>query len=726
MKRKILIMMILFLLLLGGCKGKNKTIKSNGTDIAKVLLANERLEENNFESNDNLLSSGKKVFKEIKNSVTKYSKKEKKANVKKAFNKTGTKYTWSDAPNYSNFMSYFNSYADSIEYNADKGSELIDLAKASIKTIDTWIKLGGGQQILLSVDKNSETIISRTSNQYEICRRYQNDLGQNVYEMFITNTDTNAKSRMAYISGLKYEYTSIQDEVMTVVIANKDKGYWDVMATTYNEYYDKNNMTFSNMVIKDEAIYETIYNISFENGIFNEYFGETKIISGDGESDMLSIMNSSVSIFTTGINNLDCFYIYANDDEVGDSQSYENRDNYKILYNGNGKERSYFTDGYSEVIAKFKNGKELKKGDQLYDGNVEMYGTMISPISDIDFYGEINLIFKNNDIDFILDNLEKVLKDYDFSFKEDYQTLKSIIKFAVNDSLNFSEYYLWQNNHINSFEDINKSLEVERKLINDFENLYKKYKDNPVIKSKNQSKFNNNYQFLNLNIVSFGTISNIENKIVIKDLIIDIEKNSLLVVNNEYQISFALGIEDDGKYKKLVAIDFENPITKTYENTFANDKKNKFFQLTQNATIEIPILDEGNYTLLAYISTVTDGIRVSNPVSLEGEILENTIIKEDLNLTLKNNQNNQINVIVTKGALVYFELDGNYKYDELCLILETYAYKYGELRNGLLEKENNEKWEMIDSNKAITSGKYRLAYFNNSFEIESYIVVIIN
>ncbi len=305
MKRKFIIGVI-SLLLLVGCGNKTNP---EGVDIAKVLLANERLDEDDLSGD--IFTSGKKAFNQIKEMTKKYSYQSK--NIKSAFNKNGTRYTWSDSPEYSNFLSYFYSYADSIEHNAEKGSQMIELAKTSVQTIDCWIKYDGNNQILLNVDKNSETIISRDDEQYEICRRYQNEIGQNTFEMFISNSGTNYKSRMTYIPNLRYEYTSIQNDTLLVIVANKDKGYWDIMSTSYNEQYDENSMTFSNFVMKDEAIYETTYTIEKNNGITNEILGDIKLVSSNGKCDMLSISNNQFSIFTTGINGLDSFYIDAQD-----------------------------------------------------------------------------------------------------------------------------------------------------------------------------------------------------------------------------------------------------------------------------------------------------------------------------------------------------------------------------------------------------------------------------
>lgn len=720
MKKKNILLTITAIMALTGCNNNKKIKNPEGVDIAKILLANERLDENQLRNEGDLFTSGKEAFNQIQKATKKYALNP-NHEVKSAFKKDGTRYTWSGLEDYSNFLSYFYSYSDSIEHSAKKGSSLIELTKESIKTTDTWIKFNGNTQILLTVDKNSETIISQDKEQYEICRRYQNDLGQNTFEMFISNNGTNAESRMTYIPGLRYEFTLLQEDDLLVIVANKDKGYWDIMSTSYNEMYNKDSMSFSNFVIKDEAIYETTYTIGNYDGSIDEYFGSIKLVSSDGKSDMISIDDNSVSIFTTGIKGLDCFYIDALDSEVGDANLYDQREQFKVLYNGEGDNRSYFTDSQSDVIAKFSNGKELKKGDSFNGG--EVLGTCVNPIGDMDFYGEINLQFNESNINFILNNIESLMKEYEFTFKDDFNVIKEALTFAKKDSTDFSKYYLWQDNHINDFDSIDNAVQIEKHSINNFASLYKKYEDYPVTKMNGQWEIDDSYSFADLDIISNGSITNSETSLIIDNISVEIEQNSLLTNNTDYQICFAFAKENNNQYYDLYNLDFENPLTYEYnQNKLVDNSK---FKLTQKATIELPLLEDGEYTLVAYIATASEGIRVSNPTSVHGEVNETTQNKEGFINILKNDTDNKINISSSKTSTINLSLDGDYTYEELYLLLESYAYKYGRVTGTDLEKENNNSWESIDNNSSILKGKYRLLYFNNSFEVEDYIIAII-
>lgn len=719
MKKKILLYLMLICILLVGCSGKTHNLTE--TEIAKILLANERLDSEQLRTDGNLFTSGNQAFSMIKEYSCKFNQRMKKNKTELNVNVDGTRYTWSDAVDYTNFLSYFDSYAIGIEFSAEKGSNLIDLAKSTITTVDVWVKVDSSEQILLLVDKDSETIMSRSDEQYEICRRYQNLLGQNVFEMFIENSETNAKSRMTFIPGLRYEYTSIIDEHMLVIVASKEKGYWDIMSTSYYEEYDKDGMTFSNLVMKDEAIYETTYTITNYGDYIDNQYGDIKLISSDGKNDLLSISSDSISIFTTGMNNLNCFYIDALDSEVADANSVSNPEDYKLLYLGDGSNRQYFTVQYGDVIAKFDNGKKLRKGDVLCDGNVEVYGTMIHPIGEVDFYGEIKLTFADNNLESMFDKLQDIMNEYDFTLKDDLNDIKDAAIYASYDLLDFSELYLWQGNHINSFEGIFNSIKTEEELINEFVNLYNIYKDNQVIKSSKQMALDDSYYFSNLNIISLGNVSNENNKITISDLVVEVEDCKLFTKNTNYQISFAFAKESNGIYSNLFTLPFDNPTIKLYEGSSVTNKTT--FELTQNAVLEVPALEAGEYVLVAYVAVADEGIRITNPVAIKGNVIDIEINQDGYVNILTNGANNTVIITSTVTPLINITLNGTYTYNDLHLVLESYAYKYGSPLDGEIEKENNSNWHVVSNDGMLSSGTYRLKYHNNSFNQDSYVIV---
>ncbi len=694
------VMTSVMLLTLAGC---NKVTVKNGTEAAKILLANERLDEAKLKSEGTIFTSGAKAFKKIKDTTAMY--REQDYSVKLTSYTENNTYVWDGFNDYSNFLEYFKSYSDNIEFNAKAGADLIDSTKKNIKIVDTWIKISRYEEILLLVDEDSETILSRSDSQYEICRRKQNDLGQNVFEMFIHNSDTNSKSRMTYIPGLRYEFTMMGNDDILVIVADKDKGYWDIMSTVI-PLENQESISFTNLVMKDEAIYENSYVLFESNGERYESYNGVELVTSDGKSDLLMAAGNMLYLYTTGINGLNKLYLNAASDEVFDGsngQFPEDLDKYKVYFVGEGNDKQYYTQADSDAIAQFDSGKELKKGDVLYDGLITVSGTTIYPIGGIDFYGDITLRFNTDDINDMLNGLEMLMNDYGFTLKGDYNEIKSSVSYAIQDSINFSKYYKWQGNNINSMQDIINSIGIEQALVNDFMNIYNSVKNNEIIKLKNQGQLSNEYHFSDLIVVSSGSITNSKFNIKIDGLALKAENTNLFVLNEKYKIELGFALEEDNEFIGIYRLN---------SNAEAIEYTGSSFEATLSTAISVPTLESGNYTLVAYIATV-DGIRVTNPIALTGEI---ATARNDLNGLANElySSNGIIKLSSSKMDNINITLADKYTYYELYEELKMYAYKYGMTANSQLEYYNGTDWSVLDSSANIQSGTYRLAYITNN------------
>lgn len=713
MKKFIKIMSIMLLVSsFNGCK----RITLEGTEAAKILLANERLDGSDLRKDGNIFSKGKKAFDRIKTETQKYSKRIKEEGVKSKFDKSGNTYRWSDAPDYSNFLSFFDSYANSIEFNAEVGSKLIDSTKKNVRVVNKWVEVGmfTDEEILLIVEENTETIFSRSGSQYEICRRFQNEDGSNVFEMSIENFDTNSKCRMTYIPGQRYEYASEQNEHTLVIIADNEKGYWDIMTTSTIDGED-NHYSFTNLVMKDEAIYETSYNLAYGE----EYYNTVELVTGDGKSDILAYNGNMLTIYTTGINGLDSFYINATDDEVWHLSDHnhehpENHSDYKVFTVGEEGDRSYFTDTGCNPTVKFSNGKEMNAGDSFYDGAVTVSSTMVHPIGGIDFYGDIQFRFKEDDIDYVFDILKKLSNDFGFTFKDDFEVVRESTKYAEQDKVNFSKYYLWQGNHINNVEDIRKSFEKEKELIYSFVDLYNEVKDYEVIKKGDQAKLEVSYHFADVSITSKGTVTSNDFTINIDNLTIKSNDTVLFVKEDLYKVEIAVANKADGQYVNIMPISEGEAKVYTEGNTF---------EASFNGNVELPMLVEGDYELVAYIATNEEGIRVTKPTAIEGSITEATRSSEGIKNKLYL-ENNIVKIKSTEDTNIIINLNGTFTYDSLYNELESYAYKYGETSNDNLEVQNDSNWNIVNESDSITNGTYRLRYINGNNN--AYVIAIIN
>ena len=128
----------------------------NGTDAAKLLLANERLDSSVLEGSNNIFTKGKKAFSKIVNETRRYTVKYAGRPNETYTEIDGDTIKWYNDVDYSNFNSFFESYATNIENSALRGGQLIDDTKKYIRVIGKWVNVGG-QEYLLKVNEVSET-----------------------------------------------------------------------------------------------------------------------------------------------------------------------------------------------------------------------------------------------------------------------------------------------------------------------------------------------------------------------------------------------------------------------------------------------------------------------------------------------------------------------------------------------------------------------------------------
>ena len=93
---------------------------------------------------------------------------------------------------------------------AENAADLIDHIKKNVRVVDKWVSFGT-DRYLLHVDENAELLFEErgddTSTRLDICLRYKNERGEDVYELF-TRSDSERSvfsSRVTYIPGKRYE-----------------------------------------------------------------------------------------------------------------------------------------------------------------------------------------------------------------------------------------------------------------------------------------------------------------------------------------------------------------------------------------------------------------------------------------------------------------------------------------------------------------------------------------
>ena len=128
----------------GGDEDDNNQVLEvkNGTEVAKILLANERLDEKVLEQSGTLFTDGKKAMARIIDQTKQYLKRNAGRPNETYTEVDGDTIKWYNDVDYSNFMSFFESYAVNIEASAQRSADLIDYAKKYIRVVNKWVDEG--------------------------------------------------------------------------------------------------------------------------------------------------------------------------------------------------------------------------------------------------------------------------------------------------------------------------------------------------------------------------------------------------------------------------------------------------------------------------------------------------------------------------------------------------------------------------------------------------------
>lgn len=673
---------------------ENKPIEieiKNGTEVAKILLAQQRLDSNVLKNKDSIFTVGKEAFNTIIEKTRFYNRKYAGRPNETYTEVDGDTYKWYNDVDYSNFVSFFESYAEGIEESARRGAELIDYTKTYIRVVNQWVKQFDNEYLLI-VNENSEVIINRYLDiEVNICKRYTDESGNNVYEMLYI--DKNYITRMKYIPGLVYEYVTKPREENSYthyLLADNQKGYWQVLSTggiytdiINGEKYEHNSMTY--LVMKEEATYILNYLIDQNN---YSYIYNIQVVSSDGKCDLLSMSLNQIELFNTGIKGLDHLEIVAPEDKVGDFVPNSEQELY-VYEQENwsptlGDYKIYSTSGHKSATAVCENGLTFTEGDTFLDGKVVTNRIDVNYVAGCDSYGRIPFITTANSLDEQLEILKELMDVTGFTFRRDYDTVISCLKYAIKDAENFSKYYTLNGKHINDLENIRKALEIEDLKFDDLNNIYNQVKDLTSIDIEDQETYNANIHFSKIEILEKDII-NEEFKIIVNNIKVKVDDTLLFVDEKEYLIVFGLLIDDN-------IISLINEEDSKFKYT-----KGEEFILSQTKEIELPILELGTYTLVCYVATVYEGIRITEYQKLVVEVNEATKNEFGLMNTITNNEDGNLVIISKVDYNIYIQISDNLDYQQLENLLAQNAYDHGMILDTVIEYFDGTNWVVLNN-----------------------------
>lgn len=692
----------------------------SGTEAAKLILAGERLNAQLLKDSDNIFATGEAALENLaakakenlaKNSyvgsaglmalssLTPLSTKA-EAGDGSYVEIDGNVYRWKGFQESSNSYSYFENLTTNVVTSAERGAALIDNVKKNVRVVDRWVKTDLGD-LYLHVEENEELLFSRFQGQVDACRRYKNEKGTNVYELYWQNEI--GASRMIYIPGEKCEYSfQPHDGGNHDFLAENTKGFWEVVDVGKAERH----YNVSCMVLKDDICYDAFYNPAPDA----QYVNMIKVISADKKTDLLwydptpGIETSTVTLHLQGFEGV-AYTEFT--DTTGNgiyTDRYENFSLYGVREDG--------------TVLVTSNGTRLKGGDLFLDGKVEVRSVITHQFWLMDddyrtiggYAPSVDLWIHADGKDEVFALVQEFLNIAGLRCTRDFDYVLSGINQALLELSQFTQYHQWNESPIRDHDTLAKGFANRQAKYDAWAAAYDAIKGGEVLDMTSGEDMT---LYMSFSPVTLGTgaavaINGLD--VSISDLALSATDTLLFVDDEPYVLAFALlGLEGtDGTLTLLKSTG--EIVTTPYADADT-------FTVKGGASLQLPTLAFGSYTLVAYISTA-DGIRSSAfvpvPVTelvpyerVSGNVSVSTAKAADGTLLLTFTE------VLDVEVSAHLPEQGYHSYATMYDALAEAAYLYGFAEEEALVERLGEdgSWTaMLGTEAQLESGTYRLAY----------------
>ena len=719
-KISVVLLSLLVTSILSGCGRGEKIV---GSDAAKLLLVEERLDSKSLKDskiNLSFLSNSININRKSSSKVPSIkAKRVGDVGVKRADNETGVeakkqgnKIIWTNFEEYSNAISYFDSFVNNIERQSKNAGRLIDETKNKIDSNNVWVK-SLLYDLLLQVDANKDVVMRRDNQSYEIVTRSTNEQGVDVFDIFNGDEGSQYGRRVRKLGDYRYEYSYISDdgEFEHFFIADKSRGYWVVQSPV-------NGHQFSMTIIKDDKCYD------FTTDVGSNEIGMIKIITSDTKCDIGSFHYDTFSFYPGAFKNIESLSIDVDESEILSLDSYDTSgyEGYKVLFYTEDKE--YTTIGDTSVDVNLTNGKTLKVNDEFVNGKVKFIISSVDGNAD-GMHPRIAFEVEGKTNEEKIANLEKFVEETGLEFIRSKEEIFSSIRAACQDAKASLNSISWNGINIDNTESYADAIEIEKNKLPAFSSMYKEVKDNTVLSRNQQGSLDRRTKFPYVISSSFnGDYKN--NTVNLNNVSLTVDDFTLFENNKEYNIQFALAqySEEENGYFALLPLEVEKSKYVTYTG------QDKFTVSLNNISFVLPVPSIGDYELVAYISD-KDGIRVTRPQPVKFNSVEsNEISVHNYTATVNKTDEGYLGVHSELNDNVVLEIENpkdSYSYSELHRLLSTEAYNYGIPSSEDIEvMDSSSNWVKVNtSSNNLTSGTYRLAFTNqNNLEVFVYTTIV--
>lgn len=600
----------------------------------------------------------------------------------------GDTVVWSDLDEVSNSYEYFLNLTNNIVIEARRCADLIDFVKKNIRIVDKWVVVGN-TRYYLSVSENEELLCEESGSGNDriliVCRRFRNEDGKDVYEMYRYYGSGN-EYRMTYVPGERYEYSTDRNQHF---IATNTKGYWEnyVLGDLDSHY----NVSY--LVMKDDICYMF--------GHMSDNYVSIDILSADRQTDLFRyvVLETSTTL-TLKLNG------FSNIEKVSAPKTNVNF----------GPENDYAYVDWNQGSKIHTTGGLVIGEDQTFcDGKVQVRAIMV--MSYAYGYGGEMMLNINCPPEEALQLFKQFLTESGLVCRRDIDLVIEGTQKSIVDSRIVFNYYQWNGYTVNTDEGIRNATSAEKTRYDEMYAYYDAVKDaESVTFDGNHSEMHMSFPTVVGNVSSGAKMEN--GKLIIDSLTLTVNDVLLFVKDEPYHVVIALEDSVGG------IIHLEQ--TASNEVKYAEEKE--FSVSASNVAVTLPHLTPGNYCVVAYIAT-SDGIRSSKVASVAFEAIdEQTVSLGDVDLTGALDANSALILTYVERVDVNVSLESQtaLSYDDFKQLVCEQAFKYGMPDESQIEQRRGEDYfALTGSESEIADGEYRIQYSaeNGTYIRKGYVYV---
>lgn len=686
----------------------------SGTEAAKLLLANQRLDENLVGKKLDLgtvVESSKTVPTATSSIATNdtatalATKTTQRQVPQKAFAKntaTPTKETssatWSpDFAQYSYSLEEFTQFLKSIENRMIEVAEDITHMKTKVGITDKWVKRLTEEQ-MLRVQEDRDELYTRRKNSYHVHYRYTNENASNVYESysFESYNDGSGIVRNVFIPGERYEYMfQHSNGFYDYFIADNSRGYWMNTRFSFLDVEGEGkSANFFPYIIKDGlgigatlSMHEGWGDVGIQNGGYS-------IFDPNADRELFRVMewensyefNLSTAAIRNGLTSVSAsdFYYHAHANKPISHYL-------DTLTTKNGTYQKTETTNLPEDQFKFTGG------DMHYHESKKQH------------YGNIQFSIKDEDLS--LNNASKKFEDHmndiGLSLYCDMDAVAGSLNHASLLAQNFGETFTWNGYEMNSIANVVSAWNILQDQLETAQADYDKVKNFEVVRDRQQ--LDKNVSFAPLTVATNANNNFEGEKLSISNLSVSTNDTTLFEAGTEYVAKIGLALLDANGNPSATNI---VPISGAKSTAVLFNGNS--ISLTISGEYSIPeTLDQGDYAVVAYIVTKDEGIRVTELKKLAFvNVEEGNLLSEAMLIEVKKSQNDIMLVkyrIKNQRSFTITATKPSYTYNEIKRAINIEILKYGAPDpNATLQDGNGNS---ISESQSLGAGTYRMTCY---------------